>query len=333
MREAWGEIEIVFPSGFVHRRSFVRCYGIDDWFDPKIFIAAERLCEAKRFDVCVVNYAWYSRLFDVLPRNVVRVIDAHDVFGGRAEYFTEVGLDPEWFHTSAEQEGFGLDRADFVVAIQEEEADILRKRTRSATRSVGFLEAEDFLPLRKRQPGDRLVVGYIGSGNPFNVVSMRTFAEDLKNRPELRAKIDVRVAGNVCSAFERISHPFTLVGVVDSVSDFYRSVDVVINPMRGGTGLKIKSQEALAFGKPLVASADAMTGIATTHPGHRLDGNPAMLDRLMFLAEQPEHLPAEARISRDTFSAHRRNQADAFLALWADVVAAVQSRRSKQVSA
>ncbi|HEX3663649.1 MAG TPA: glycosyltransferase [Rhizomicrobium sp.] len=331
MREAWGDIELVFPSGFVHRRSFVNHFGVDDWFDDKIAAVAESLLQNKQFDVCMVNYAWYSKLFEVLPRDVVRIIDAHDVFGGRAEYFAQIGLDPEWFHTSIEQESVGLDRADFVLAIQEQEAEILRARTRSPVHPVGFLEADGFLPLRKRAPGDRLVVGYIGSGNPFNVACMRVFAEELKTRPELRSRIEVRLAGKVCSAFERVPHPFTLVGVVDSVVDFYRSVDVMINPMRGGTGLKIKSQEALSSGKPFVASADAMTGIPATHPGHQFENNTAILDQLMLLAERPELLADEARISRATFTAHRRVQTDAFLRFWADVVTAARSRRPEMV--
>jgi hypothetical protein len=332
MREAWGDIELVSTGAFVHRRSFVDCFGIDDWFDERISTAAENLLRVKQFDVCMVNYAWYSRLFETLPREIVRVIDAHDVFGGRAEYFAEIGLDPEWFHTTVQQESLGLDRADLVLAIQEEEAGILRARTGSPVRSVGFLDSADFLPLRMRAPGERLVVGYIGSGNPFNVASMRVFARDLRARPELHARIDVRLAGKVCDAFERIPHPFTLMGIVDSVTDFYRSVDVVINPMRGGTGLKIKSQEALSFGKPLVASADAMTGIHTSHPGHRLDGNTAILDRLMLFAERPELLAAEAALSRVAFSAHRQVQVDAFRRFWADVMLAVRSRRMQSVT-
>ena len=331
MREAWGDTELVFPSGFVHRRSLVRHFGIDDWFDDNISAAAANLLQSKQFDICLVNYVWYSKLFEILPREIVRVVDAHDVFGGRADYFAQIGLDPEWYHTSIEQESLGLDRADFVLAIQEEEAAILRARTGSSVHSVGFLEADAFLPLRRRAIGERLVVGYIGSANPFNVASMRVFAEDLKARPELRARVEVRLAGRVCSAFERIPHPFTLVGVVDSVVDFYRSVDVVINPMRGGTGLKIKSQEALSAGKPLVATAHAMTGLPAGHPGHRLDGNGAILDRLMLLSERPELLAEEAEISRATFTAHRQVQAQAFLRFWADAIDAVRSRRQQMV--
>jgi hypothetical protein len=332
MREAWGDLELIFPSGFTHRRSFVDCFGIDDWFDDRILATAEKLVESKSFDVCLVNYAWYSKLFEVLPREIVRVIDAHDVFGGRAQYFADIGLDPEWFHTSIEQESLGLNRSDFVLAIQDEEAKILRARTEAPVHSVGFLDTDQFLPPRKRAPAERLVVGYIGSGNPFNVASMRVFAEDMKLRPELHARMEVRVAGKVCAAFERLSHPFTLVGVVDSITDFYRSVDVVINPMRGGTGLKIKSQEALSFGKPFVASADAMTGIHSMHPGHRLDDNAAILDRLLELAADPQMLAAESEISRATFTAHRKAQAQAFLVFWSNVVDAVNARRSQTVA-
>jgi hypothetical protein len=51
------------------------------------------------------------------------------------------------------------------------------------------------------------------------------------------------------------------VGPVDSLADFYGEVDAVINPMLGGTGLKIKTLEALAFGRAFVGTASALDGI------------------------------------------------------------------------
>ena len=51
-----------------------------------------------------------------------------------------------------------------------------------------------------------------------------------------------------------------------NVSDpdgLYQSFRVAINPVRFGTGLKIKNQEALAAGKPLVVSANGAEGMAT----------------------------------------------------------------------
>lgn len=328
MREEWGELHVVFPRGFTHRRSFVQHYGIDDWYDDEISQMVQKLCAEKQFDLCIVNYAWYSKLFQSLPERVVRVIDSHDVFGGRAENFRDLGLDPKWFHTSVEEETVGLERADFVVAIQDLEADILRERTRKPIHTVGYLATPDFLPLRDRQAAERLTVGYIGSGNPFNVACMLALAEEVVRRPDLRARVDIQVAGQICAALARNPHPFTLRGVVESAADFYRSVDVVINPMLGGTGLKIKSLEALSFGKPVVATADAMVGIPTDHVSHRLDSLSAMIDRLLYLADTPAALAEEAAVSRRVFSLQKRGQEQAFFSLWSEILAAIDMRRA-----
>lgn len=328
MREQWGDLHVAFPTGLEHPRSFVQHFGIDDWYDGAISEAVNTLCAQRSFDFCVVNYAWYSKLFGLLPPHVVRVIDSHDVFGDRAESFRQIGLDPKWFHTSIEEEAIGLGRADFVIAIQDIEADVLRARTHKPVYSVGYLSAPDFLPLRSRERSQRLMVGYIGSGNPFNVACMLAFAEEVERRPDIRARVDIQVAGEVCVELARNPHPFTLRGTVESASDFYRSVDVVINPMVGGTGLKIKSLEALGFGKPLVATFDAMAGIDTDRPGHRLSALSAIPDRLLYLADRPEVLVEEAVASRHVFNVNRRSQEKAFASLWSDIRGEVETRRN-----
>lgn len=319
MRETWGNLEILFPRGFVHRRGFVRYHAIDDWYDDTIDAALDRLCGERKFDVCVVNYAWYSRVLERLPSDIVRVIDAHDIFGGRAERFTEIGLDPVWFHTSAAEESIGLDRADFVVAIQDEEARTLRQRTESPVHSIGFLSSARFLPLRRRGPAERLRVGYIGSANPFNVASVLAFADAIKDRSEIANAFDIHIAGLVCGAVGSLTHPFILRGVVDSIAEFYDSVDIIVNPMLGGTGLKIKSLEALSFGKPLVATPDAMVGIASNHSGHQMKTIRLLIDRLMHFAAEPKVLAEEITVSQRVFRDYRREQARAFRNFWSEV--------------
>src|SRR5215469_5152005 len=54
MREAWGDLDVVFPRGFVPRRSLVRYPAVDDWYDESISAAVTRLCARKHFDVCIV---------------------------------------------------------------------------------------------------------------------------------------------------------------------------------------------------------------------------------------------------------------------------------------
>ncbi len=328
MREMWRNFEVVFPRSFAPQNSLVRYPAIDDWYDESIGRAATRLSAQRRFDACIVNYAWYSKLFESLPRDIVRIIDTHDVFGDRAQRFAEIDLAPEWFHTSVEQETAGLNRADFVLAIQDIEAETLQRRTRTPVQTVGFLSAPDYLPPARRMSGSRLRVGYVGSANPFNVSSMLAFARALQSSPGNALGFDVHLAGPICAALRSSPHPFVMHGVVDSIFEFYRSIDVVVNPMLGGTGLKIKSLEALSFGKPLVATLDAMTGIATSHDGHRLQDLSQVVRRLDELSNAPARLSHESELSRRVFESYRREQLQAFSRFWSSLEQEIGGRRS-----
>ena len=53
MREAWGDLHVVFPRGFVPKHSLVRYPAIDDWYDDTISEAIERLCKQREFDICI----------------------------------------------------------------------------------------------------------------------------------------------------------------------------------------------------------------------------------------------------------------------------------------
>ena len=330
MKEAWNELEVVFPRGFVPKHSLVRYPAIDDWFDPAIGEAIRRLCAEKRFDVCVANYVWYSKLFDFLPERTLRVIDTHDVFGGRAQRFEEIGIAPEWYHTSVAQERIGLDRSDFVIAIQDDEAETLAARTRSHVHTVGFLSAPEYLPAVRSGGQSPLRVGYVASANPFNVSSLRSFARAIQASPEFSQACEIHLAGPICSALPSTQRTFHCHGIVDSVTDFLRTVDVVVNPMVGGTGLKIKSLEALSYGKPLVATRDAMVGIPTNHAAHRLANSEEIVSWLTGLAKNPERLPEEADASRRVFEAYRHQQLTRFSSFWSGLEDDITARRASR---
>lgn len=328
MRDTWGSLEVVFPRGFVPQYSLVRYPAIDDWFDNAIGNCALHLSAERRFDLCVVNYAWYSKIFSALPPGVIRVIDTHDVFGDRAQRFAEIDLAPQWFHTSVAEEAKGLDRADFVLAIQDVEAETLQQRTRAQVQTVGMLSAPDYLPTAENHADRRLRVGYVGSANPFNVSSILAFARALQASPDAALGFEVHLAGPICGALLGSPHPFVTHGVVDSVADFYRSIDVVVNPMLGGTGLKVKSLEALSFGKPLVATSDAMVGIETNHEGHLLADVRQIVRRLNELADSPARVDDEAEISKRVFESYRSAQLQAFSSFWSRIEQDVRARRA-----
>jgi hypothetical protein len=111
-------------------------------------------------------------------------------------------------------------------------------------------------------------VGYLASGNPLNVESFRRMQARLAGR---RIGAELLVAGAVCDRVGSAAAPFRVLGRLPHVDHFYDRVDVVANPMAGGTGLKIKSVEALFQGLPLLSTRAGMAGLPVLHRLHALE--------------------------------------------------------------
>jgi polysaccharide biosynthesis protein PslH len=267
MQLMWDDVIVLDPNGFSEMRSFEHCYGIDDWFDPRISAIIASIVRERSIDVCVVNYVWMSKALESLPATCVKIIDTHDLFGGRAQHFYNMGQKPEWFYTTVPEETKGLDRADIVIAIQDQEAGQLSARTQSEVTTIGFLNAPAIRSRPARVLGRPVKVGYIASDNPMNVASMLAFCSELENIASLN--IELIAAGPVCNILRNIAgQPFKLLGLVPHLADFYEQVDLVINPMIGGTGLKIKTIEALAHRVGVIGTRDAFVGISSDFPAH-----------------------------------------------------------------
>ncbi len=276
-------------------------YALDDWWDPAIATAARELHGHWRFSAVIANYVWLSAVLEAFGDDVVKVLDTHDVFGGRADRFRAAGLGPAWFSTTPAEEARGLARADIVLAIQDEEAEHFRRLGHRDVRIVGHLP-----PAAKRRPrpvaASGITAGYLASGNPINVNSF----ERLRGRLGRAGPpgMTLMVAGAICTKLPVHPEPFAAIGGVDDVAAFYDAVDLVINPMTFGTGLKIKSVEAVFQGLPLMATAAAMTGLPARHPGHRFTSVEDLADGLAAVGtDDLADLAQASRVCRAEYSA------------------------------
>ena len=104
-------------------------------------------------------------------------------------------------------------------------------------------------------------IGFVASGWIANVHAMKWFLEDiwpLVHRPGLTFEIH----GHICRLLTDISVPgLVLKGYGEDLDAVYGSIDIVINPIRAGAGLKIKSVEALGNGLPLVTTTEGARGL------------------------------------------------------------------------
>ncbi|HMV56144.1 MAG: TIGR03087 family PEP-CTERM/XrtA system glycosyltransferase [Rhodocyclaceae bacterium] len=106
-----------------------------------------------------------------------------------------------------------------------------------------------------------------------NVEGVRWFAENVFPlvRRELPAAELYIVGSNPVREVQRLeeSEGITVTGYVDDVRDYLNLADVCIAPLMIARGIQNKVLEAMAMGKPVVCTPEALEGIAAT-PGQHL---------------------------------------------------------------
>jgi hypothetical protein len=267
MAATWDYMHVAPPVAINLAPTGPGYHGLDDWCPAEVVNCAVALQRRWRFDAVICHYMWFSRVLEALGNATLKIIDTHDVFADRHQRLSESGVAPTWYSTSLAEEDRGLARADIVFAIQPDEAAEFRARGHRDVRVIGHLPRTRFRLVHEHRHG-MITAGYLASGNPLNHAAFKTLRAHLPQAPR-----DMRlvVGGAICDQLES-GAPFTPLGRLEEVEAFYDLVDVALNPMSGGTGLKIKSVEALAQGVPLVATLAAMTGLPAEHALHRLGG-------------------------------------------------------------
>jgi hypothetical protein len=312
MQASWEYLHTMPASVDTTRKSLGEYFGLDDWYDPRAGEAVRKLHEQFGFDIVVANYVWFSGVLEALPDTVLKVIDTHDVFGDRHLRFLERGMAPEWYFTTLAEERRGLARAHVAIAIQDDEARYLQglmQGTRTRVATIGYLSPARRVPSRPRGKSAKPVLGYFGSGNPFNVASISEFAAGVRANRAIRDSCRFVLAGSICRVLPELE-PFEILGPVDRAADFYAQVDCAINPMKGGTGLKIKTLEALSFGKAVAGTAEAFAGVEVRRAG--ASGASRTLENLLS-GEGASWIVLPDREARSTYAHYRERQVASFL--------------------
>ena len=236
----------------------VHVWKVDEWFDDSLESQIRQLHAKEFFDVVLIEYVFLSKLATSLPASVRTIIDTHDLMGDRHKRYLETGMTPQWFATTKGEEVSALNRAKAVIAIQQEEADYLKENVSAEVFCVGHLLGFDIRPLP--DPGGARML-FVGSANPINLQGLEWFLDSVFPRIQRdMPNSELVIAGPVGhgrSWPDRVS----VLGNVDTMTDAYGHATIVINPVKFGTGLPVKTVEALSYGKPVVATAAGARGL------------------------------------------------------------------------
>ncbi len=239
--------------------------------------------DAFKPDAIICQYVTMGYLLDGLSEeqrsSINCVVDTHDVLSSRQLQFEQFGFS-HWIDISPEQESDALGKFDAALAIIDHERPVLQAMAPNAdvltvSHSLDPLTRE-YDAISRPANNKLLTVGYFGSSNHSNGHALIKFVRNVwQPLQEQEADIQLVIAGSICdwlmfheesrfSSDESMSlwielstdPNVKLLGKIDSPQDFYQQIDVAINPVEFGTGLKIKTCEALAFGVPSVITAN-----------------------------------------------------------------------------
>lgn len=213
-------------------------------------------------DVLLFEYVAMAELADCVGAGRTKIVDTHDRFADRNQRIRAAGGTGTWWSLTKGQERRMLSSFDHALAIQQQEHDLFAQALAGSATRVALVDILD-APARHHQgstPGN-LTIGYVGSNNKHNIEGLFSFIDHHWPRL-LEAEPNARlvVAGGIRA--DRDIQNVSFVGRVDDLwDDLYSQCSIVINPCFSGTGLKIKTVEAMSYGLPVVTSPEGCSGI------------------------------------------------------------------------
>lgn len=238
---------------------FRKCFNsmhfkVDDQYPKGLDKLVNKLDAEYHFDICIINYYELSKLFDLIsiPK---KAIATHDAFA-----YKNLKIGHPILCITADTEAKAMQRCPHIFALQEQEADYFQILSPGSKvyNLYGNFEYHS-------QPivGNHKMV-FLSGNNKFNQNGIKWFLKEIF--PLIRKAVhdaELLVGGSICKVLPSLGNieGVTALGYIDNPSVFYAMADVAINPVFQGTGLKIKTFEAISFDKVTLVHPHSMAGI------------------------------------------------------------------------
>ena len=247
--------KVLFNLNMRYRELFCHWhYQVDDnypWGSGKM---VNSLNAKYHFDICIINYYYLSKLFTQIniPK---KAIATHDCIA-----YKDIKIGQPTLCITADTEAKAMQRCPHIFALQTVEADYFQMLS-PKSKVYNFFGKFEYTP----QPvaGNHNMV-FLSGGNGFNQNGIRWFLKEVF--PVIRNRFaDARllIGGSICKAMPELRNyeGVDVQGFVDEPAAFYAQADVCINPCYQGTGLKIKTFEAIGYDKVTMVHPHSMEGI------------------------------------------------------------------------
>ena len=265
MKTFWGEHLIVYKAGIMSRMKLTFSYKfrklfnngyhtVDDLCPVTLPKYVRSLQQSYKFDACIVNYYWLTKVFDKLVISK-KALNTHDCFS----YRDINGGKYAWMTTTPNEEAKAMQRCNYVFALQEIEAHFF-KHLGPRCKVLDVFCFFKYIP--SPVIGNHNIL-LLSSNNQYNKNGLLWFINEVyPHLIDLFPDVKLVVGGSISETAKTLKEfDIEIKGYVDDPVQFFSLGDVCINPTFEGTGLKIKTLESVAYDKVTIARNHSIEGI------------------------------------------------------------------------
>jgi len=206
-------------------------------------------------------------------RNIPIILETHDIQANALEERGEINPWTRRFDSKkrlVEKELAYIEEAKVLVHLSNEDFNFFQSRL-PGKEHVLVLPTIDESFVLGVQTGSDVVDGpidllFVGQRTDANSAAIGWFYEKVwpliavhGYRVKIVGQIEIKVRELLPAVYE--AHKACFVGTVEELAPFYRAARCVFAPMVSGTGISIKTIEALALGKPFIGTSKAYRGM------------------------------------------------------------------------
>ena len=217
--------------------------------------------QGKNFDIAVIEYIELSNILELLPSTTITMLDTHDLVFERIRSFKKYGVDYDGIVLSKKDELEIFQCYDYVLLIQKKDFEKVAQKMDSDR--LLLVPHPPFLEMTHvRETCTQ--VGYVASQYQPNIDGLKWFIDNVWRTILKKYNLTLNVYGNIGTAFYEPTKKIKNIlfhGFTEDLIEAYKGMDIIINPVRCGAGLKIKNVEALGFGIPLMTTSHGASGM------------------------------------------------------------------------
>lgn len=205
-------------------------------------------------DIVLVNYYRLSKIL-TYSKAKTKIIVTHDCFTNKYE---RLGINDISMSPNIEQQY--LRRSNVIMSIQEHESIFFR----FLAPNIPCITIYPPIKFKKQEIVDNYNILYIASDNYLNKEGIEWFIEKIfphviSVNPKFKLLIGGKISNSLCKYSDMTN--IEIYGEVVNIDDFYKQGNIAINPTLHGTGLKIKTIEAISYGKIVITSRHSSEGL------------------------------------------------------------------------